>query len=239
MRRNIHLVAARFGCSRGSAVDSCSADRYRGRVRGLLQLIAAVVVIAAIAPGRARAEAVEPNVWIGGGLGLSPVGTLKSGIQDESNSFDASTALGINGLVEFRVAPNIAIGFAPTLLFNVKSGEDRDSANILDLPVRVAVGGQVAPTIRLYGFASPGFSIGFMPDTPPVDLGHPSGFLLGFGGGAGVRVAPGVVVTTELGYQFRWLSGTGSATAGNTEVSVDYDFDANYLTFAVGVAVGL
>ena len=202
------------------------------RRKHYLQLLVAVIVVA---PALAHAQAREPRVWIGGGFGISPSGTLKTTVNGMSSSEDASTAVSVTGIVEFHVAPNVAIGFVPTVLFNIKSGSDSDSSNALDLPLRISVGGRVAPAVRIYGFASPGYSILFPPDAGAVDLGHPSGFMLGFGGGAGFRVAPGVQVTTELGYQFRWLSATGTSTFGPVDVSVDYDARVNYLTFAVGL----
>jgi hypothetical protein len=197
------------------------------------QVFAALALVV-IATPRSGLAAPEPTIWLGGGLGLSPVGTLKA----NSNSFDAATAFGINGLLEFRVTPNVSIELAPTLLFNVKS-RNEESSNELDLPLRLAVGAPVAPAVRLYGFVAPGYSIFFPGDTPSVDLGHPSGFMLGFGGGAGFRIAPSVMVTTELGYQFRWLSGTGRTSIGGVDFSADYSLDANYLTLGLGIVAGL
>jgi hypothetical protein len=136
-------------------------------------------------------------------------------------------------MFEARVTPNVSIGFAPNLIFNVKASEDNDSATEIDLPLRLTVGSDVASSVRLYGFASPGYSILFPPEQrmSSVDLGDPSGFMIGFGGGAGFHVAPDVMVTGELGYQFRFLS--------TTPQGVEVTFESNYLTLALGVVAGI
>lgn len=192
-----------------------------------------VAAVAVVAPGLAHAQQEsEPKVWIGGSLGLSPVGTLKAKIEAANldASDDAAVAFQINGLIDFHVAQYVSIGFAPGIIFNVKGTNDDSSGSELDLPIRVTLGGPVAPKIRMYGFVSPGYSI-FFPPSDANTLGHPAGFMIGFGGGAGFRVAPGVMLTGELGYQFRFLS--------NTVNNVDFTLQDNYLTFAVGLVAAI
>jgi hypothetical protein len=192
-----------------------------------------VVFVAVAAPGLAQAQSEPgPKVWLGGSFGLSPVGTLKAKVEAANldASTDAEVAFQINGLIDFHVAPYLSIGFAPGIIFNVKGSGDDSSGSELDLPVRVTLGGPVAPKVRLYGFVSPGYSI-FYPPSDADTLGHPAGFMLGFGGGAGFRVAPGVMLTGELGYQFRFLS--------NTVNNVDFSLQNNYLTFAVGIVAAI
>jgi hypothetical protein len=195
--------------------------------------VVSAVAVAMVVPGLAHAQSEPgPKVWIGGSLGLSPVGTLKAKV-DALNldaSDDAGVAFQINGLIDFRVTPLLSIGFAPGIIFNVKATNDDTSGSELDLPIRVTLGGPVAPKIRMYGFVSPGYSI-FYPPSDADALGHPAGFMLGFGGGAGFRVAPGVMLTGELGYQFRFLS--------NTVNGVDFTLQNNYLTFAVGLVAAI
>lgn len=201
-----------------------------------MQILNAFVVVGLFAPGLAHAQgAAEPGadskVWVGGELGLSPLGTLKASVGDTSLSTDAAAAFGIGGLLEFHVSPIISIGFAPNLLLHVKATDDTTSGSELDLPVRLAVGTEVAPKVRLYGFVAPGYSILFPPSDTQGDIMHPSGFMLGFGGGAGFRIAPRLMVTGELGYQFRFLS--------TSVQGIDVSFQANYLTFAVGVVAAI
>jgi hypothetical protein len=190
--------------------------------------------VAMWAPGRAQAQdAVEPALWLGGQLGLSPVGTLKVDAQGASGSADAATALELGGRLEYAVHPMISIGFAPALVFNVKGTNDNTSGSQLDLPLRVHVGGLVAPTVRLYGFAAPGYSILFPPSGG--DDQHPSGFMIGFGGGARIRVAPRFALAGELGYQFRFLSETVTALGQRVDVSEQ----VNYLTFTIAAVAAL
>ena len=199
----------------------------------LMRNVRVVVVLLGVSAAAARGASAAPEstVWLGGGLGLSPTGTLKAEIPAANFmiSGDTATAYGISGLFEARVTPNISIGFAPNLIFNVKGADETDSATEIDLPLRLAAGADVAPSVRLYGFASPGYSILFPPDGG--DVGNPSGFMIGFGGGAGFLVAPNVMVTGELGYQLRFLS----ATPRGVEVT----YKSNYLTLGLGIVAGL
>jgi hypothetical protein len=198
-----------------------------------------LVAVAVVAPGLAHAQYEPgPRAWIGGSLGLSPIGTLKSTASGGPTfTDDAAVAFQINGLLDYRVTPLLSIGFAPGIIFNVKTSGGDSSGTELDLPIRLALGGPVAPKVRLYGFVSPGYSVLF----PPSDSGggHPSGLMLGFGGGVGVRVARGVMLTGELGYQFRFLSTTETIDLGNFELTTDVSLQENYLTFAVGIVAAL
>jgi outer membrane protein with beta-barrel domain len=196
-------------------------------------------IVGMIAPGSAHAQAVAdpaagPKVWIGGHLGLSPIGTLKAEVMGTSNSTDAATAFEIGGRLEFQVAPQVSIGVAPAILFGVKGKDASDSASQLDLPLRIAVGGEVAPQIRLYGFAAPGYSILFPPSSGTGNSDHPSGFMIGFGGGIGFRLAPNFTLAGELGYQFRFWS--ESATVLGT--SIDVSAQDNFLTFSLAAMAG-
>jgi hypothetical protein len=191
--------------------------------------------VAMWAPGRAQAQdAVEPALWVGGHLGVSPLGTLKVDAQGAMGSADAATALELGGRLEFAVHPMISIGFAPTLVFNVKGTNDNTSGSQLDLPLRVHVGGVVAPNLRLYGFAAPGYSILF-PPSGGGDDNHPSGFMIGFGGGVRYRLAPRFALAGELGYQFRFVSETVTALGQQVDVSEQ----VNYLTFTVAAVAAL
>jgi hypothetical protein len=182
--------------------------------------------------GRAHAQsAPSSKVWAGGHLGLSPIGTLEESAFDFTATSDTASAFELGGLIELRAAPILTVGFAPTLILNVKGTDDRRSGSELDLPLRVTLGSEVAPRVRLYGFATPGYSILFPPPDSNGDTIHPSGFMIGFGGGVGYRVAPRFMVTGELGYQFRFL--------GTTQQGVDVSFHVNYLTFSAGAVVAI
>jgi len=195
--------------------------------------------VGVVAPGAARAQAVaeaasDTKMWVGGHLGLSPIGSLKAEAMGMSASTDPATAFELGGRFEYQVAPMISIGIAPTILFGVKGKDENDSSTQLDLPLRVAIGGDVAPQVRLYGFAAPGYTILFLPSSGSGDSMHPSGFMIGFGGGVAYRVAPKFSIGGELGYQFRFTSETLSALGQ----SVDVSLQDNFLTFSVAATAG-
>lgn len=204
----------------------------------------AFVVMAALAPRLAHAQGMtesvaEPQVWLGGHLGLSPIGSLKATAKANGNEasmdFDASTAFEIGAHFDLQLMPFLSVGLAPALLLHIKSPDDTDSASQLDLPIRVTAGGNVAPRLRIYGFVAPGYTILFPPADDMGNTTHPSGFMVGFGGGVGFKVAPRFAVTGELGYQFRFPSETQTVLG----TPVDVTLQDNFLTFAIGVVAGL
>ena len=204
-------------------------------MQSFLVMLVALGVVGIAAPGSAHAQAVAdpaegPKMWVGGQAGLSPIGTLKADVAGMSLSADTATAFEIGGRFDYQVTPLISIGIAPAIRFSVKGKDDTDSASQFDVPLRVAVGGDVTPMIRVYGFAAPGYTFLFPPKDANGNSTNASGFMIGFGGGAAYRVAPKFMVSAELGYQFRFPSGSVQG--------VDVSYQDNYLTFAVGAAAG-
>lgn len=204
----------------------------------------AFVVMAVVAPGLAHAqgmtESVAPRVWLGAHFGLSPVGSLKATAKANGNEasmdFDASTAYEIGAHFDFQVLPFLSVGLAPAFLFNIKSPNDTDSAKQLDLPLRITAGANLIPQLRLYGFVAPGYTILFPPSDPDTgETMHPSGFMIGFGGGAGFKVTPKLAFTGEIGYQLRYPSETETVLG----TPVDLTLQDNFLTFAIGIVAGL
>lgn len=209
------------------------------KIQAFVVSLVAFGVVGVVAPGTARAQAVaeaapDATMWVGGHLGLSPIGSLKSEAMGMSRSTDPATAFELGGRFEYQVAPMISIGIAPTILFGIKGKGENDSSKQLDLPLRVAVGGEVAPKVRLYGFAAPGYTILFLPFNGSGDSPHPSGFMIGFGGGVGFRVGPKFTIGGELGYQFRFTSYTLDAPGQSLDVSLQ----DNFLTFSVAATAG-
>ena len=173
--------------------------------------------------------AASETVWLGGSVGVSPVGSMKASSQGVELTADTATAYQVNALIDFHLSPAVSLGFAPGVLFNVKGTTGTDSATVIDLPVRLAIGGLVAPSMRIYGFASPGYAFLMLPSSNSGgEVPTPSGFMIGFGGGLQVRVAPKLAITGELGYQYRFTSASQGGIDGSLQV--------DYLTFALGIA---
>ena len=126
-----------------------------------VQALVGFVVIGLLPAGVAHAQSAPPagsasKVWAGGHLGLSPLGTLEASALGVTVSNDAATAFEIGGLIEFHAAPILSIGFQPTLLLNVKGTNANQSGSELDLPLRVAVGSEVAPPAATLRLRDPG-----------------------------------------------------------------------------------
>ena len=179
----------------------------------------------------------SPSVRIGGEIALLPVGTLTAQSGSDKASFDSESTLGVGGILQIPLNNVFTIDLAPRIVFNVKSKDDKDSATELDLRARLTAGGNVAPNARLYAALEPGYSFLFLPIDPPagVDMSTPRGLTFGVAAGAMFRVAPGVHLTGELGYQFGFQSTTISALGQ----SVDLDVTASFLHLAGGVLLDL
>lgn len=146
--------------------------------------------------GSAGAE----RVRLGATVAMLPIGQAKVEAEGISESADTATAFGLGGVLEVQLLRNLAIGFAPRLLLNVKGEDDEESAKELDLAVRVIGNVAVSPVAQLYGFAAPGYSILYIPEWPE-EIDRPAGFIFGFGGGAGFDLDPRFRLAVELGYQ--------------------------------------
>jgi outer membrane protein with beta-barrel domain len=204
-------------------------------IQALAVSLVAFGAVGVVAPGSAHAQAVAdpasgPRMWVGAQLGLSPIGTLKADVAGTPVSGDAETAFEVGGRFEYQVTPLLSIGIAPSFRFHIKSKDDPDSESQLDVPLRIAAGWDVAPMVRVYGFAAPGYTFLFPPNDPQGNSTSASGFMLGFGGGAAYRLAPKFTLSGELGYQFRFPSGSADG--------MDVSYQDNFLTLTVGAAAG-
>jgi hypothetical protein len=144
----------------------------------------------------ARAE----RVRLGGTVSLLPIGQAQVEAGEVSESEDTATAVGLGAVVEVQLLTNLAVGFAPRLILNVKGEEATESAKELDLAVRLIGNVPVGEMVQLYGFAAPGYSIIYVPDLPD-GISNPAGLILGFGGGVGFDINPRFRLAAELGYQ--------------------------------------
>lgn len=167
---------------------------------------------------------------IGGQLQLLPLGSIE--FEDESE--DTAVAFGIAGTVDYRVHPNISVGLAPRLILGVQADGAEESATQLDLAARITGHVPVAPKVDLFAFASPGYSFTFPPEESDA-LGTPSGFALGFGGGAAFKVSPTLAITGELGYSLSFQGGTAEVLG----TELDYDYGTNFLHLGVGVKAAI
>jgi outer membrane protein with beta-barrel domain len=165
---------------------------------------------------------------VGGNLELLPVGTISASDGSDSESADLDPAFGIGGSAELDVHPNVSVGAAPRFILGVKTESSEKSAKELDLMLRVTAHVPVSPTMQLYGYASPGYSMIFLPDN---DDENPKGFALGFGAGAAYAITDRAFVTGELGYQlgFQALKIQGTSL----------DLTTDYLHLGVGVGTTL
>ena len=167
------------------------------------------------------------------GVVLSPMpsGTLKGSFGPFTTESDTKFAFGIMPTLDFSLNQFLFVGVAPQYIFNVNADDrDGDAASELDLRARIGGIAKIADTVRVFGYAAPGYSIVMLPDDlDGVD--NPKGFVLGFAGGAAFDLAPSTYLTAEVGYQIGYQT---------TEVlNNDEDFKTNYLHLGVGLGFRL
>src|SRR5262249_36953690 len=123
-----------------------------------------------------------------------------------SESDTLNTTYSVGALFDFRALPFVSIGFAPAVTFNLKY---RGNVTLLDLPLRLTLGGNVASGVRLYAFATAGYAhtITFPLDNSGFDEPE-AGLVAGAGGGVAVWIAPRAFMTAEIGYQLRAMTAT-------------------------------
>jgi hypothetical protein len=139
-----------------------------------------------------------------------------------SGSMD--TAYGVGLTFENQIDELFSIGLAPRFLFNVNGkNSSTDASTEMDLRARVAVGHDLIPKLRLYGFGEPGYSVIFPASNGNGDTVHPNGFVIAAGGGLSFELSTKVRATFEMGYQwgFQSWSGTvfGQPVSGSADTS--------------------
>jgi hypothetical protein len=165
---------------------------------------------------------------VGGNLEMLPMGTVSASDGSDSASADLDPAFGIGGSADYDVHPNVSVGAAPRFTLGIKTENDEKSAKELDLMLRVTAHYPVLPAMQVYGYASPGYSMIFLPDN---DGENPKGFALGFGAGAAYAISDRAFVTGELGYQLGFQAFKIQGTS--------LDFTTDLLHFGVGVGTTL
>ena len=183
-------------------------------------------------PAAAPAAEVEASAQpakpfsLGAQLELLPVGsmdvTISGPVINGSDSTSTSTAFGLSATFGYDVTPNISIGAAPRLLFNVQGENAKSSAKEFDLRARLAVHGEVAPQVQLYGYAAPGYTW-VIPSKGDINSTGPA---IGFGAGASYDVSSDLFVNAELGYQIAFVSAESEGTT--------VDVDVSYLHLGIG-----
>ena len=187
----------------------------------------------------ASAPASEPiptatgRLWVGPQLDIMAGGnvTLESGAN--SASADLESAIGLGGIVEYRVSPLVTVGLAPRFAAPIRIHQATDSGTQVDLRARVTVGKDVAPRVRLHGIATLGYSWIFHlvseqnQMTGASEYTTTKGIIVGFGAGLYYTISPRLLLAGELSYQI----GRQGTTVANTDVRAS----DNFLTLGVGL----
>ncbi|HTR52119.1 MAG TPA: outer membrane beta-barrel protein [Kofleriaceae bacterium] len=157
------------------------------------------------------------TIWIGGALGFLPKGSFDTGVTGgETVSGALATAYSLNAIAELQITRMIAVGVMPRYVLNVLESDapsGSDSSSMLDLRARVSAGVDVAPQIRVFAFATVGYSI-IYPPSSAMTTDNSSGLTVGGGGGAAYALNPRFRAFGEIGYEvgFQSVSDNGTTT---------------------------
>jgi hypothetical protein len=124
---------------------------------------------------------------------------------------DAAFAYGVSLSAGYEVLPNLSVGVAPQVIFNVKEkdpevAETSESATQYDLLARIAYALPIADGTSVYAEVLPGYSIIKSPATPV-------GFVVGFGAGVAMEMTERYFVNIGAGYQIgfqKWKAGANT-----------------------------
>ena len=201
-----------------------------GVVGTMVCLFASAAWAQEVAPAIDTSLGETSTARVGVVLSPMPTGTLKAAAGGLNASSDTSFAFGIMPTFDYSLNQFLFIGAAPQFIFNVKPKDaNGDAGKELDLRARIGGIAKVANTIRVFGYAAPGYSIVMLPSSANVD--DPKGFVLGFAAGAAFDISPAMFLSGEVGYQL----GYQSTTFANNDV----DFKTNYLHLGIGLGVRL
>lgn len=158
-------------------------------------------------------------------------GTIETGSTGAGTSVDTRTTVGFGGLVDRMLSPLVSVGFAPRVLIGVRPDKNLESSTQVDLRLRVAVGSNMTPRTRFYGFVAPGYSVIFLPRQMDGRHFHPHGMIAAFGAGISVAMSGRLALVGEIGYQLGYQ--------GTTMYDVDVTFQDNLLHLGVGLVAAL
>jgi hypothetical protein len=177
------------------------------------------------------------RLWLGPQLDIMPSGSLNGEANGSSASFDTSSAFGLGGLVELRVARLVTLGVAPRLILPVKVSGATDSGTEIDLRARATVGNQVGPRSRLHGIATAGYSwmVNVLALTDAngnlIRYQTTSGLVIGFGMGGSYAINPRLLFVGEVSYQ---LGYQGTTVTEPPVMDLEVKAGSNYLTLGFG-----
>ena len=158
---------------------------------------------------------------------MMPVGklSLKGQVGDIliDGSNDAALAGGISARMEYDVLPFLSIGASPRIIFNVKGDDATDSLTEVDLRARVTGHYHVLPSLEIFGFVAPGYSL-LLPKSGTLE-NYPRGFSIGAGAGVNLDVSNDTFVSLEGGYQMGFQKFQEE----------DFELRTDYLHVGVGV----
>ncbi|HXI54620.1 MAG TPA: outer membrane beta-barrel protein [Polyangia bacterium] len=190
----------------------------RTLIMGTIVVAAMALVPATSAQAQNLASSFNhPAVGLRAGLNLVPTpfgqftGSANTPFGTVSASADTAFAFGLCPYADYAFHPNFFVGFAPQFTFHVKAKDANDSGEQLDLLIRAGANAPIADTLQLYGYVAPGYSI-----LIPPHGDNPTGFVLGFHGGAMLALTDRAYANFELGYQF----GYQSVSAGDAKTDL-------------------
>jgi opacity protein-like surface antigen len=194
-------------------------------------MVGSLFATSAFADEIAGETSAAKKVSVGAQIDLLPAGTLTLDAPGLNVSSDAGFAYGVGLNASYDLTPNISIGLAPRIIFNIVAKDARDDAPVgkeYDLRARVTAHFPLIDKLQIFGFAAPGYS--FLTDTNDK-TDNPSGFVLAFGGGATYDLAPNLFLTGEVGYQLGFQSVTAKDLSGK-DITIDETTD--YLSIGLG-----
>jgi hypothetical protein len=196
-------------------------------------LIATLLAAVALARPAHADDVTQRKGHVGADFELLPSGSIILGTGGNNTTYAAQTAYAVGIFAESQIDDLVSVGLAPRYVFHIigANSNNGDSSSQLDLRARVTVGHAVIPKLRAYGFAEPGWSILFIPQSIEVNNQsyHPNGFVIGAGGGLSYALGENVRAYFELGYQWGFQSTSVTTTVPivgtvTTDVTASTDF---------------
>jgi hypothetical protein len=167
------------------------------------------------------------------GLGFVPaaLGTFKYNPDPTKTvTSDAAFAYGFSVSGGYEVLPNLVVGVAPQVLFNVKEKEPNvktdDSGGVkqIDILARLAYEYPVVETIRVYAEALPGYSL-------IRNQSGAKGLILAFGIGTAMDIGDRYFLNVGAGYQIGYQKWTENA--------ITYDTSTRFVRLVLGGGIRL
>jgi len=176
------------------------------------------------------------KLWFGGQVDLLASARYTAAANGMSATISGSAAIGIEGLLDYRITRIVTVGLAPRMYVGAEPDGSSSTGFQFDLRARVTAGDEIAPRVRLHGIGQVGYSflehvLEFNTGMGSTQTFNSKGLIFGLGAGIVYTYSSRMLITGEISHQW--------GRQHTTSQGMDVELSANDWTLAGGILVAM